>query len=272
MSADLRYMLTAVRRRLPIVVACLAVVPAVAVAFSLLQKKEYTGKAVVLFRDPQFAQQMFGTSYLQSQPDPQRQAATNVGLVTLPQVAALTAASVRGVSEQQVASAVSVNNDGQSDLASIKATAHDPRFAAKLATTYAEQYMAFRRAGEPATIRSAEAPLRQQLASLRGSERFGPVGQSVQQRLSQLGVLASLPTGDAELVQTARVPSSPSSPQLARNGALGLFFGLLLAIGLVVLAERLDRRLRDPAEAEQMCERPLLATLPDTPALRSADR
>jgi receptor protein-tyrosine kinase len=261
----------AIRRRLPIFVACLVLVPAVVVALSLVQRKEYTAKAVLAFRDPGFDQKLFGTSYVQNQPDPQRQAATNVALVSLPRVAALTAATLPGVTEQRVSSAVSVGSDSQSDLASIEATARDPRFAAKLANTFAAQYIGFRRDADQATIHSAEVPLQRQIAALPPSDRFGPLGQSLDQRLSQLGVLASLQTGGVELVQPAEVPRSPSSPQPMRNGLLGLFGGLVLAIGAVLLAERLDRRLRDPAEVEQIFERPALATLPRTAELNGAD-
>jgi capsular exopolysaccharide synthesis family protein len=56
-----------------------------------------------------------------------------------------------------------------------------------------------------------------------------------------------------------------------RNGVLGLLFGILLGLGLVALAEVLDRRLRDPDEIEQIFERPLLAALPETSALTSLD-
>lgn len=272
-SADfhLRYALRAVRRRLPIVLACVLLVPAAAVGVSLLQKKQYTANAGLLFRDPQFSQQLFSTSFVQNQADPTRQAATNLALVSLPRVAALTAARIPGETQQQVSSAVSVGSDSQSDLVSIQATARDPRFAARLATTYSDQYIAFRRNADRATIGSAEVPLRQQIAALPAGERFGALGQTLQQRLSQLGVLASLQTGDAELVQPAQVPLGPSSPKPVRNGALGVFFGILLAAALVILAEALDRRLRDPAEVEQMFERPLLASVPDSGALNGAD-
>jgi receptor protein-tyrosine kinase len=183
----------------------------------------------------------------------------------------LTAASLQGVTEQQVSSAVSVSSQGQSDLASVQATARDPRLAAAIANSFANKYIAFRREADRATIRSAELPLQQQIAALPPSDRYGGLGQSLQQRLGQLSVLASLQTGGAELVQPAEVPRSPSSPKPVRNGVLGLFFGLLLAIALVLLAETLDRRLRDPAEVEQTFERPLLATVPDIAALRGTD-
>jgi capsular exopolysaccharide synthesis family protein len=47
--------------------------------------------------------------------------------------------------------------------------------------------------------------------------------------------------------------------------------GIVLGIGLVVLAETLDRRLRDADEVEQIFERPVLAMLPESDELKSAD-
>src|SRR5436309_3037264 len=156
---DLRYVLGAVRRRLPIVLACVVLVPCAAVVFSVLQKKEYTAKAVLLFRDPEFDQKLFGTSFGGSQTDPERAAATNRQQVSLPRVAALTAARLRGMTEQQVSSAVGVNSEGQSDLVGVQATARRPSFASKLANTFAKEYIAFRRNADRATIRSAKASL-----------------------------------------------------------------------------------------------------------------
>jgi capsular exopolysaccharide synthesis family protein len=268
---NLRYVLRALQRRLPILLACAVLVPCAAVVFSLLQQQQYTAKASLLFRDPEFDQKLFGNSFVQSQTDPTREAATNLQLVSLPRIAAMTSATLGGVSEKEVSSAVSVAAAGQSDVATIQATASNPDFAAQLANTFANEYIVFRRDADRAKILSAQAPLQQQIAALPARDRSGAVGQPLQQRLDQLNVLASLQTGNAELVQAAEVPRAPSSPLPLRNGALGVFFGLLLAAGLVVLAEALDRRLRDPAEAEQMFERPLLAAVPVSPALPYAD-
>ena len=149
----------------------------------------------------------------------------------------------------------------------IYATAATPSFAAQIANTYANQYIAFRRDADRTTILSAQGPLQRQIAALPKSQRFGPLGQSLQERLSQLGVLASLQTGGAELVQPAQLPTGPSSPTPVSNGLLGVFFGIVLGIALVVLVEALDRRLRAPAEAEEIFERPILAALPESGGL-----
>jgi capsular exopolysaccharide synthesis family protein len=176
-------------------------------------------------------------------------------------VATLTAARLPGTTQSQVLSQVSTNGMGQSDLVSIQATSESPPFAAKLANTYATTYIGFRRDADRAKIRSAEAPLRQQIAALSPSERGGTLEQSLQSRLGQLNVLASLQTGNAELVQPAQVPTGPSSPKTMRNGAFGLFFGMLLAIALVILAEVFDRRLRDPADVESILDHPVVGAV-----------
>lgn len=271
-SADfnLRYALRTLRRRLPLFLLCLVLVPAVAVAVSLLQKKKYTAQASLYFRNPQFDQMVFGSALAQSPPDPTVEQATNLGLVSLPRVAALTAAKLH-LTEKQVESAVTPSNSGQSNLGTIQATATSPTFAATLATTYATQYINFRRSADRAVVASAQLPLQRQIRALPPSLRDGSLGQSLQSRLSQLKVLASLQTGNAELVQPAEVPNGASSPKPARNGALGLFFGILLGLGLVMLAESLDRRLRDPAEIEQIFDRPILAGLPESASLTSLD-
>ncbi|MBA3617330.1 MAG: CpsD/CapB family tyrosine-protein kinase, partial [Rubrobacteraceae bacterium] len=63
----------------------------------------------------------------------------------------------------------------------------------------------------------------------------------------------------------------PASPQPLRNAALGLVLGALLGLGLALLIDRLDRRLRDPKEVEDAFERPVLAGLPESSALKDAD-
>jgi capsular exopolysaccharide synthesis family protein len=267
---NLRYALRAIRRRLPLFLVCVLLVPAAALVVSLLQKKEYTATASLYFRNPQFDQMVFGSSLAQPPSDPSVDQATNIGLVSLPRVAALTASKLH-LTEQEVQSQVAESNSGQSNLAIVRATAHTPAAAANLANTYAAQFIAFRRNADRTVILSAERPLERQISALPVAVRAGSLGQSLQNRLSELRVLASLQTGNAELVQPAEVPTHASAPKPARNGALGLFFGILLGIGLVLLAEALDRRLRDPTEVEQIFERPLLAALPESAALTNLD-
>src|SRR4051812_33435653 len=268
---DLRRAMQIVRRRLWILVLCAVLVPAAAVAVSAAQQKKYTAEATLLFRDPQFDQKLFGSTFVPNSNDPERQAATNLELVSLETVAARTAKRIPGVTPKQVQDAVDAETKGQADVVSIKATWTDPRRAATLANAFANEYIAFRRDADRAKIGVARKPLRRQLRDLSRRERAGPLGRSLRARLTQLNVLASLQTGNAELVQPALEPDGPSSPKIARNGALGLVLGLILGAGLVALAEALDRRLRDPSEIEQAFDAPVLAGIPESPWLKKAD-
>lgn len=263
-------LLQALRRRLGVIFLCLLLTPAAALAVSLLQEKEYTAKASLLFRDPQFDQKLFGSTFVEESNDPAREAATNVELVSFEEVADRTARRLgRGLSGEDVSDATEVEAEGQSDVVSISANARDPEFAARLANTFGEEYVDFRRQADRSKIREAQQLVRRDLSGLSAKERRSDPGEQLAGRLSQLGVLASLQTGNAELAETARPPDDPSSPQPVRDAALGLVLGALLGLALALLVDRLDRRLRDPKEVEDAFERPVLAGLPESNALKN---
>src|SRR5215211_184191 len=194
----------ALRRRIRVVLICLVLCPAAAIAFSLLQMKEYSATASLLFRDPQFDQQVFGSSYVESYKDPTREAATNVELVSLDEVADKTAKRVRrGFTGKSVLDAVEIKPEGQSDVVSLTATSRSPQLAAKLARAFAGEFVRFRRDADRAKIREAQALVRRDIRRSRGTPRSR---RSLSERLDQLGVLASLQTGNAEVVQQPEVP------------------------------------------------------------------
>jgi len=81
-------------------------------------------------------------------------------------------------------------------------------------------------------------------------------------RQQELLVNISLKRGEAELIQEARVPSAAISPKPVRDGILGVFVGLLLGVGITLLREQLNDRLRSANEVEEISGLPLLARLP----------
>src|SRR5262245_9262499 len=81
-AADLRRLFSVVRRRAPLVLLCVIATAAVAVGISLLQQKEYSASASILFRNSQFAQDLFGSGGSSAvNASPLREAATNEKLV-----------------------------------------------------------------------------------------------------------------------------------------------------------------------------------------------
>jgi polysaccharide biosynthesis transport protein len=253
--------LRAIARRWPLVLTFTLVVPAVALVMSLSQPDEYSASASLLFRDPAFDQKLFGSSFLDDSDDPDREAATNLELVSLDAVAVRTAREL-GTSRQAVSSSVDVDSEGRSNLVSVTATDQDPRRAARIANTFAQEFIGFRQDADREKLRQAQALIQAQIDRLDPEERLGPEGSELRDRAQQLEVLASLQTGNAEVVQNATPPSSRSSPKPLRNTLLGLILGALLGAGLAFLLERLDRRFRSVKEVEEIADRPVLATIP----------
>jgi polysaccharide biosynthesis transport protein len=255
-----------VHRNLRLILVCLALVPAAALVFSLLQEEEYTASASLLFREDEFEQRLFGGPFFQPSEDPERVAATNVKLVSLEVVADRTAKAVdrRGLTGEKVKQKIEVEPQGASDLVSVRATDPKPRVAADIANAFAWEFIELRRNVDRSRIRSAQAVVERRLASLSPAERSGVEGRQLQERARDLEVLASLQTGNAELAQRASPPSSPSSPKPVRNVALGILLGLALGAALTVLREQLDRRLKDPVDVSRVFNLPVLASIPES--------
>jgi succinoglycan biosynthesis transport protein ExoP len=253
------------RRNIGLILLCVVLAPTAALAVSLLETKQYTASSSLLFRDPGLDQKFTGTPFFQDGQDETRDAATNLRLVGLDTLAALTAQEIGkpGYTRQDVKKAVKVAADGPSDVVTIKATDPDPRFAARLANTYSREYIEFRREADRAKVREAQGLVQTKLDAMTPEERAGTAGQQLEDSARQLELLTALQTGNAELVQRARPPESASSPKPARSVALGLVLGLLLAIGATLLREQLDRRLRDASDVTDLLEVPVLAAIPD---------
>jgi capsular exopolysaccharide synthesis family protein len=280
---DLGALVGIVRRRFGLVVLAVIVAAGGALVFSLLQDEEYSASASLL---PEAASSSAGFSSPFAGQAPDRQAATNLELAGREIIARRTSERLERRGELAAAAAVSgveVKGQGESDLIEVKATAASPTAAARVANAFADEYVAFRRDADRAKIRQSQAVLRRELDkllaararlpdSLAGSARrrgraLGRRIGSIDQRLTNLRLLASLQTGNAVVVDRARPAASPSSPKPVRNTAIGAFAGLLLGLALALTREQLDRRLRDSKELEDAFGLPVLARLPESDAL-----
>ena len=269
-ALNLETIIAVLRSRLLVIVGCVVVVAGSAFAFSLAQTKEYTAAAKLLFRDPGLDQQAAGVTEIGSR-DPQRDTATNVRLVRLGGVASRTAKQLGdGLTPQAVLNSVEVSPEGATDIATVAATAGSPRRASALANAFTQQFIATRREIDQARVLRARTLVERQLKDLPQREQEGLRGQALVDRSESLGILASLQTGNAELVERATPPASPSSPKVLRNTVLGGILGLLLGVAAAFVLDRLDRRMKQPEDLERAFGLPLLGVVPASQAYATA--
>ena len=67
----------------------------------------------------------------------------------------------------------------------------------------------------------------------------------------------------ARIVDSAVVPSEPSSPSYVINTLVGFLIGFVLSTAVVVLQEIFDVTIRTEEDMEQVCKHPVLAAVPD---------
>ncbi|MCA1572806.1 MAG: hypothetical protein LC798_21435 [Chloroflexi bacterium] len=192
---------------------CAVVVPASALGWSIGQDKEYTATSQLLFRDPGFDQKLFGSPVLQASQSPERQAATNVLLVTNRRVAGRTAkARPFGLTGSQIAAKRTVSAEGQADVISISMTDTNPVRAAQLANTYAREFIKVRRDTDRAKVAETQALINRQLAQRTpAQDKSSGDAESLRRQAEQLRVLASLRRSASIVVCATRMKSSTPS-------------------------------------------------------------
>jgi capsular exopolysaccharide synthesis family protein len=90
--------------------------------------------------------------------------------------------------------------------------------------------------------------------------------ESLMKRLSETDVsarLRGLRTSNVRVVDPARVPVAPSSPNKQRNLLLALFLGLFGGIGLAFLMEYLDNSVKTSEDVERSADLPTLGIIPE---------
>jgi capsular exopolysaccharide synthesis family protein len=272
------------RRRWVVALLAVVLVPGIAGAYALSQEKEYSTSSSLLFRNATEDGPLSG--------DEERGAATNVSLASLGEVAERTATTIGGgLSAGEVSRSVDVQPDGaDANVLTVSVSNTDPELAAKMANTYAREFVLFRRNADRKASQESLETARRRIRSINTAlvrlANQTPAPNGTQERARQnderrsliqtreqltdearrLDAQATLATGNVELVERAAVPGSASSPKPQRMAILGLGFGLLLGIGLALLFELLDRRVRDPKEVEAILRRPTLGAIPLSPA------
>lgn len=90
----------------------------------------------------------------------------------------------------------------------------------------------------------------------------------IMQRLNQTTMESLATQSNVSVLSRAVPPVEASSPKLLLNMAVALFLGTLLSIGLVILLEMLNRRVRSVEDVAQAVSLPIIGVLPSPTARR----
>jgi len=82
------------------------------------------------------------------------------------------------------------------------------------------------------------------------------------QRFKEIGVAAGIGANNISVVDEAKTPSTPYTPNLRKNTLLALILGLFGGIGLAFLFEHLDDTFRKPEDLEKLLGLPVLGVIP----------
>jgi len=85
---------------------------------------------------------------------------------------------------------------------------------------------------------------------------------SMLQKLKEASLASALRASNVRVVDPALAPKQPYKPRLPLNAALGLMGGLFFGVALVVMTERADRTLQEPADIGFYLNVPELGMIP----------
>ncbi|MGB8008367.1 MAG: polysaccharide biosynthesis tyrosine autokinase [Terriglobales bacterium] len=82
------------------------------------------------------------------------------------------------------------------------------------------------------------------------------------EKLKEAGVTAGLHSNNFRIIDAARVPQSPSEPNIPRNLSFALVLGIISGVGLAFVLENMDNTVRTPEQATALSGLPALGMIP----------
>ncbi len=271
-------------RRRWLITGIAGLVAAAALGVSLFQRPVYTAEATVLVDLPQ-------QGATPAVPD----MGTEKKIVDSASVADLVLEADRvKASVPALLAGLSVNVPVDTSILDISYTDADPEVARRGAQGFADAYLGFRLrqllAGSQATRASLERNIAGVTAQLNRVSRRADAATGAQAKvilttrattlvteLTQLAQqMQALPTPEAiaagEVIQPATTPTVPSSPNRILDLVLGLFLGLILGVGVALVVDRADDRIREPGDLTAALGTRVIGVVPPPTHLAHGER
>ncbi|MGH2920552.1 MAG: AAA family ATPase, partial [Gaiellaceae bacterium] len=247
-------------RRKLVFLLIVVLVPATAVAVSLIQSPTYRASAEVLLEPRDL-----GATYI----DPQRVAQTRAELARVPAVVdrVLDTVPSAGLDRKEFLESSTVSATLGTDILTFSVENSDPRLAMRLATEYANAFTEYQQRLDNQAVENMLDQVRQQLAQLEANgEGAGSANyDALQRREEALAAAATAQSRSARVVNPAG-EAPKVGPRTVRNGLIAFCLGLVLALVIVFLVDALDTRVRSVDSIREALGLPLLGRLAPPPS------
>ncbi|HUJ66669.1 MAG TPA: polysaccharide biosynthesis tyrosine autokinase [Acidimicrobiales bacterium] len=261
---DLKGYLRILRRRKWWVIVCTLVGVVGGLAYGLTAPKEYSATAQLLVQ-PQNGSVSLGASQPTITPT---DVATELQLLGSAPV--VNAVKARLHLSQLTAKSAEV---GQTDVISLTATDRRAEQAARIANTYADQFVAYETSLAAKSLVTAELQLEGQINAVTAeiptaatpAQATALANQQavLKEEYAQLQVDGAETSGGVEVTSAASVPSGPSSPKKGEIAGLGLGLGLLIGLIAAFVVEALDDAIYSTDDLERAAPHvPVMAMIP----------
>lgn len=249
--------LAILRRRKWVIIVALVLVPATAFVMAIRQPAVYRASADVLLSRQNLGAQVSGIQDPTVYQDPARWAQTQADIARAPEVADRAADEL---GSDTPLGRYTVSPKANADLLVFTVSAGDRDNAARLANAYAEAFTEYRSELDTRALVLAQAQLGERLSDLRAEgQQDSALYASLVENEQQLKTLALL-TAPNTVVRPATT-AEQTEPRPKRVALLGAVLGLVLGLGIALLWETLDKRVRSEEEIEEMIGVPVLARL-----------
>jgi tyrosine-protein kinase len=252
-------------RRKWLLLAIVVAIPAAVYVGSSLLPKTYQSKATIAVQATADPSTLFSNQIRSSSGISEAQTLIRTTLVgrRAAKVLDLPPSAARGL-VGHVSAAPTNPGDAKGEFLTITAQASDPVEAARIANAFAAAIAKTRTASAVRQIERTIATLTSQRVKSDESEgSLQSAREALAQQLQQLRLLKAGQRGTTPVIEAAVPSSAPISPRPKRNAVIALILSLLVAAAIAPLLDRLDRRIREPSELEELLEAPVLAMIPD---------
>ncbi|MEH3055066.1 MAG: hypothetical protein PGN13_13885 [Patulibacter minatonensis] len=264
-QAAARRLLRGVRRRWLTIVGCTFLTAFAAAFLSSRQPEKFEAiTALQVRRDDVRALFFNGSGSFDSAPE--REAATNAALLTLPTVLRAAAGRLTGVTPEQIKKRITVEPSTDSDVLTLRAVGDSPEDATALARAVTQSFTRARRDAVEGSVNRAVTGAQREFRSLPESVQDSAEGRQLLSRIRDVRVAGAVAGGGVQVVQPPQANELPVSPSPAKAGFLGLIGGAILGGGVALFGASRDRRLRDPDEFGELWQLPVLGHVPPTGA------